>query len=64
MIQAEAKMKKRHEPSYMIVSSESENDSRAHNRIDDYKAVINEYLGIGPKQSSWHKALIQARVEK
>ena len=63
MIKADAKLKKTHEPNYMIISSESESETSNANWISSYKATIEEYLGIGPKQSSWHKALVQARVK-
>ena len=65
MIQADNRLKKNHEPNYMILSSDTESDSGRYNsnRIETFKMIIDEYLGIGEKKSSWHKALIQARVK-
>lgn len=62
MIRADNQMKKV-SPSYMMYSSESENESASNlNRIDVYKEVIEDYIGSRPKTSSWHRAFIQARV--
>ena len=61
MLRADNEMKKV-SPSYMMYSSESESETAANlNRIEVYKEVIDDYIGIGAKTSSWHRAFIQAR---
>ena len=64
MIRADDNMKKTHAVAYMTYSSDTDTDSGVSNqtRIDIYKQVIEDYLGTGPKKTSWHKQFEKARV--
>ena len=62
MIRADDEMKKR-SPRYMVHSSDSESSTGANlNRVQIFKDVVDDYLGVAAKQSSWHKEFIEARV--
>ena len=61
MIVADNNLKKKIEvPTYMLPSSESESEAPNSNQIEIFNKIIDEYLGLNGKQSSWYKALEKA----